>query len=578
MLLAILLVLQTGSLAQSSTDSLQFRVHVLNEKKKTAAQLESVAGFTTSAPLRSPEIDIGLRRVWEHLRANRFYDARLDSVTIDRDPPSGIQELYFHFDPGVQIDLRLAVHSRDSSLSDKSWERELAGYRDEAGWVQTMQEILQHFARRGYPLAAVALDSVRQEEQDEKEYACMYFSLDAGPLVQIDSILIRGNKLTQAKVLLRELRLQPGDRFNLDEVNGIPERLMRLGFLQSVAPPELSVDDNGRYLLQIEIKEANSNSFNGVAGYNPAAGTQQGYFTGLLDVQFNNLFGTGRSFNAHWEKRGIETQELGLRYREPWLFNYPVHISGGFQQLIQDTLYVERKWDFTLEVPLAPRFSLFGSLVRESVSPDSLAALRLDLPPSRVTNFLAGWRYDSRDDLFNPQRGMAYATTLAAGFKQIDTTAVTQRFTRQQVSLDVHGLFPTFWPQVLSLAVHGRQVTTEEPFVSITDQIRFGGATTLRGYREDEFRGSRVAWGNFEYRYLLSRRSRAFVFCDVGYYFREEPDPASPQTIRTEATKVAYGLGVRLDSPVGIVGLDYGIGEGDDWLNGKVHVSLVNSF
>jgi outer membrane protein insertion porin family len=576
--LIIILISPTRTFAQSQTDSLQFRVRVLVGKDGAPAQLESAAGFSNDGRLQRPEIESGLRRVWEYLRANRYYDARLDSVRTMHDHKSGNQEMRFYFDVGSQTDLRMSVQVRDSILSSRNWERELAGHRDEAGWLQPMQDILHDFARRGYPLAVLQLDSVHNEEQGERKHARMYFSLDSGPLVTIDSILIRGNKLTRPKVLLRELPVQPGDRFDLDEVNGIPEKLMRLGFLQSVAPPELSIDAGGQYFLQIEIKEDNSNSFNGVAGYNPAAGAQQGYFTGLLDLQFNNLFGTGRSFSARWEKRGVETQELGLRYREPWIFNYPLHVSGGFEQLIQDTLYVERRWDFTLEVPLAQRFSLLGSVARESISPDSLAALRLALPRSRVTNFLAGWRYDSRDDLINPQKGIAYATTLAAGLKQIDTTAVTQRFTRQQVSLDVHGLVPIFWPQVLSLAVHGRQVTTDEPYVSITDQIRFGGATTLRGYREEEFRGSRVAWGNFEYRYLLSRRSRAFVFCDVGYYFREEPAPAGQQAIRTEATKLAYGLGVRLDSPLGIVGVDYGIGEGDDWLNGKVHVSLVNSF
>ena len=382
--------------------------------------------------------------------------------------------------------------------------------------------------------------------------------------------------MTQTKVLLRELPVQPGEVFNLETVNTIPEKLGRLGFLQTVAPPELLVDARGRYLLLIEVQEGNSNFLNGVAGYNPATGSQKGYFTGMIDVHFNNLFGSGRAFSARWDKRGVETQELGLRYREPWVGNYPLHVSGGFQQLIQDTLYVQRKWDLTLEVPWAQRFTLIGSFARESVSPDSLAALQLNLPKSRTTNYLAGWRYDARDDLLNPRQGIFFATTLAYGQKRLDTTTVAQNFTRQQVTVDFHGLVPVSWPHVLSFAVHGRQVTSDEPVVSITDQIRFGGATTLRGYREDEFRGSRVAWSNLEYRYLLSPRSRAFGFCDLGYYYREEEVPAGKSV--AEGVKVSYGLGVRLDSPLGIVGLDYGIGEGDDWLNGKVHVSLVNSF
>jgi outer membrane protein insertion porin family len=135
---------------------------------------------------------------------------------------------------------------------------------------------------------------------------------------------------------------------------------------------------------------------------------------------------------------------------------------------------------------------------------------------------------------------------------------------------------------VLSIALHGRLVTSSEQVVPLPDQFRLGGATTLRGYREEQFRGSRVAWSNIEYRYLLSRRSRAFLFFDFGYYYRIERSPSEnetePQFLKIEEFKPAWGLGVRVDTPLGIVGVDYGLGEGDALTNGKVHVSLVNSF
>jgi len=564
--------------AQGQDDSLRFRVRLFSEGPPAAAQLEHAAGFTAATPLRPEAIAQGLQHLWEYLRAQRYYAVHIDSVLTFAPTPAGTPTMQFYLHTGPQTRLRLTAQTRDSSLISKNALRELAGEHDELAWQQRLLQVLYDCARQGYPLASFQLDSVREENAGNRQVANMFFALDPGPLVTVDSIIIRGNKLTQARTLLRELPVQPGDKFDLDRVDEIPAVLMRLGFLQEVAAPSLLTDARGRYLLLIEVKEGNSNFLNGVAGYNPAAGSQKGYVTGLIDVQFGNLFGTGRSFHARWEKRGVETQELALRYREPWFLNYPVHISGGFQQLIQDTLYVERQWDVTVELPFAQRFTVLGALTRESVSPDSLAALRLNLPSSRVTNLQAGWRYDSRNDLLNPERGLLFATTLAAGFKHVDTSTVSQRFTRQKVTVDFHVLLPMFWPQVLSLAVHGRQVTSDEAYVSITDQIRFGGATTLRGYREDELRGSRVAWSNLEYRYLLSPRSRAFVFCDIGYYFRDEPPPGGTVNVVTDDTKSAFGLGVRLDSPVGVVGLDYGVASGGDWLNGKVHVSLVNSF
>ncbi len=147
--------------------------------------------------------------------------------------------------------------------------------------------------------------------------------------------------------------------------------------------------------------------------------------------------------------------------------------------------------------------------------------------------------------------------------------------------MDLHWLLPAFGSQVLSLAVHGRQVKSNAPpEILVTDQFRFGGATTLRGYREEQFRGSRVAWSNIEYRYLLSRRTRAFVFFDAGYYsgFEYINAATSPQLNPVENNVYAWGFGARVDTPLGIIGVDYGLGQGDPLTNGKVHVSLVNSF
>lgn len=473
-----------------------------------------------------------------------------------------------------------SVSYSDTANFTREWQRELRGVHNETAWRARMQSVLEDFARRGYPLASFVLDSVNTREiaPNEKREAVLHFNLSTGPLVRIDSIIVRGNKTTKPHVLLRELPVRMGDLFNLDEVQSIPEKLLRLGFIRSVDPPELRVNQAGHYVLEVNVTEGNSNSLNGVAGYNPAVGNQNGFLTGLIDVQLGNLFGTGRQANVHWEKRGPETQELGLRYREPWVRGYPLHLSGGFQQLLQDTLYVERKFDLSAEAPIGNRLAVLASFMRESVVPDSLSALRFNLPASNITSVSAGLRFDSRDELFNPSRGFFYSTTLATGRKRVQSDSATKSFSHKLVTLDMQWLIPTKWPQVLSVAFHGRQVTSGEPVVSITDQIRFGGATTLRGYREEQFRGSRVAWSNIEYRYLLSRYSRAFLFFDAGYYFREEAVAGSSAKLKSEAVKISYGLGVRWETPVGIVGLDYGLGESDGLFNGKVHVSLVNSF
>ncbi|MDL1875024.1 hypothetical protein FBQ85_07605 [Cytophagia bacterium CHB2] len=554
-------------------------IFVRNGKMVSAAS----AGVNIKTAKTRAELETAARQALENLRQKRFYFARIDSAISIKTAKNNADVIHFYLNSGPEFDLTTQISLSDSSIPQQDWQRELRGAHDETAWLARLNNVLTGLAREGHPLAFFTVDSVTVQEDSNKNsrLALLHLKLEPGPTVRLDSILIRGNKITKANVLLRELPVMPGDKFNLDEVESIPDRLLRLGFLKSVSPPQLHVDNRGRYLLDLAVVEGNSNFLNGVAGYNPGSGNEKGYLTGLLDLKFGNLLGTGRLVNARWEKRSRDTQELALRYREPWLAGWPLHVSGGFQQLVQDTSYVERRWDVLAELPAGRRFTLFGQLLTESVSPDSLAALQLGLPESRVASVVAGLRYDSRDDLINPTAGVFYSTSLETGRKRYGPTAeaAAQSFSRKKILVDFEWLLPVKWPQVLSVAIHGREVTTGEPLVSITDQIRFGGATTLRGYREEQFRGSRVAWSNFEYRYLLSRQSRAFVFLDLGYYFREEPANSTAAALTAiDEIKRSFGLGVRLDTPLGIVGVDYGLGEGDDLLNGKVHVSLLNSF
>ena len=90
------------------------------------------------------------------------------------------------------------------------------------------------------------------------------------------------------------------------------------------------------------------------------------------------------------------------------------------------------------------------------------------------------------------------------------------------------------------------------------------------------FLGSRLVWNRLEARYLLGLRSRFFLFFDLGYIFSRSPQ--DDVIVRNEQWKPGYGFGVRLESGTGVVGIDYGLGEGDGVFDGKVHVGVVGAF
>src|SRR5206468_12862099 len=185
--------------------------------------------------------------------------------------------------------------------------------------------------------------------------------------------------------------------------------------------------------------------------------------------------------------------------------------------------YVRRVFDLETELMFSEELSaslLFGS---ESVIPSA------DSGASRVfrsitTSFGVELQYDTRDDIYSPTGGARYRTDYSFGNKRISnipaaySASVTNHVTVQLFALDLDVYMSTFIRQVLAFGFHGRELRSGQPEEG--EMFRLGGTRTLRGYRENQFIGSRIAWSNTEYRFLLARRSFIYGFVDGGYYLR----------------------------------------------------------
>lgn len=114
------------------------------------------------------------------------------------------------------------------------------------------------------------------------------------------------------------------------------------------------------------------------------------------------------------------------------------------------------------------------------------------------------------------------------------------------------------------------------PYFEISDLYRLGGTNTLRGYRENQFLGNRIFWSNLEYRYSLDKRSFGFVFYDTGYYLRDADKERD--ITKFESFKTSYGIGLSLETGLGVLQVSYALAQGDSFGDGKIHFGLLNEF
>lgn len=443
-----------------------------------------------------------------------------------------------------------------------------------------IKEILNIYEQRGFTFAAISVSSIEEYGSGDEKKIRLRINIEENEQIRIDNIVIEGNTNTKKDVITREITLGEDNSISRENLAEIRRRLENLGYFESVEQPKILKYKNSTVLL-IKVKEGNTNTFDGILGFVPPTQTEdKGYFTGLVNLSIRNLFGTGRKVEARFKKEIKTTQELELSYLEPWFLGYPVNISTDFMQRIEDSTYIKRELGLRTEAMITKKFTVSGIFDFERVIPTINSTSTFTIFDSRLLAAGVEIRFDSRDYVYNPASGILYKTSYSVGQKKIyNAESFTNRdipadFTVQKGMLDLDFYYSFFKRQSVLLGVHGVEIRS--PRFEAADLYRFGGINSVRGYREGQFLGSRVAWSNLEFRYSLTRRSFAALFYDMGYYLKPADDLFNVPV--QEGFIYGYGLGIRIETALGMFGVSYALGRGDSILEGKIHFGLVNDF
>jgi outer membrane protein insertion porin family len=432
---------------------------------------------------------------------------------------------------------------------------------------QDIQMILQQYESKGYPLAKVAIQNISFADSMNEMSTSIEIHIDEGKAMHVAEMRIEGNRTTKEYVITREARLRENEIFREALLERIKRRLDHLQLFSSVSLPELYLTEEEQAGLLVRVVEGNQNSFDGVLGYIPSnRSVESGYLTGLISVSLRNLFGSGRKLSARWYQENRNSQETEIHYFEPWVASYPVNAQLGFFQRKQDSTFVRMQYDVAADLMVTEEFSVGASFSQSGVYPTEGYG-RSVMAESKTINFGASVRYDSRDNPTTPTNGILYSTEYHTGTKRTASSSLiltSTKSTIQRVVFDLSYYLSPFVRQVVATELHLRDFSSAN--MDVSDLFRLGGATTLRGYQEGQFFGSRLVWTNLEYRFLVAPRSFFYGFIDVGYI--------AP----LEQSKIGYGIGVRMDTVLGLIGVSFALGEDDTFGTSKIHIRLINEF
>lgn len=430
-----------------------------------------------------------------------------------------------------------------------------------------LEAILRRCENAGHPFCAVYPEVSAPTPRGEVDIS---LRIDQGPAVRFGDLRVSGNRTTRLSVIRRLMGLRAGEPYDQRRVDRAREALLRSGLFEAVGEVALSHDARSEAVhLAVQVVEGKASRIDGALGYAPGGEGQQGHLAGVLDLTLRNLRGAGRNASVRWERRGPSASDLTLGYDEPWIG--PTSFSARFRlALLQRPGYASAALQAGLSRPLAGPLAVEAEAGWEQVSPDS-SGLGL-VPRGRTWTGAGGLSLDTRDDSDNPRTGGALRVSLSLGRAALPS----RRVSRWRAGADAERLIPLLPGQTLALTAHARSVHTGSYTPPLNEKVRLGGASSLRGYREEQFLGDRAAWGGVEYRFLLGRRSRLFLFLDAGAISDRQASGAQP--LRTTRLRIGYGAGLRAGSRAGIVGLDFGLAQDDGLAQGKVHVRMMRRF
>ena len=455
--------------------------------------------------------------------------------------------------------------------------------------------ILKLYAKDGYSLARVETINVSNE-------GVVNIGLTEGV---VDSVTFekapekndnerqsskRSTLRTKPYVFERYQELKPGQIFQEKNIESTVKELYRTGMFTKIVPSiEGKEDDPNARVIKLLVEERPTTSINGTISYGTSVG-----LVGELKLSDSNFLGRGQdaSLTLSASNKGDKTFELS--WFDPWL-------KGTEQVQLGGAVYWTQSVDDNAEADEVEKVKKYGTrwTIGKGLNKDigvSFSA-RYDNYKELFGNKKVNDKYklfamgptitlDTRDNKFSPTKGL-YATM---SYERGELIKDPRKY--DQFETDLRAYHPTFFGEKNVMAYRAAWGTTGS---GTPEALRFsiGGAESVRGYDYSAFDGFDKFHATIENRTKINDTLQLVAFFDIGNAWQKDSrDPVTGKKIykpnRKDAhdfkdLKKGYGVGVRLNTPIGPLRFDYGWpmdpekkGEKKD--KGKFYFSFGQSF
>ena len=424
---------------------------------------------------------------------------------------------------------------------------------------------------------------------------------------------------TRDFIITREFETKPGDVLNQQRLQADFQRAYALGIFEDLQPALVPAEDDPRKVnLVVNVTERKTGSIGASAGFSSADGP-----FGAVSLQEQNLGGNDQTLSAQTQV-GLRSLQFDVSFTDPWIATDPHHTSytvnafgrqstslvfdGGPNEVkLPDGRDSNTNGDrpriqrlgggVTFGRPLGNHWS--GSLgtqfqnvtIRDNSGDisrrDELGNL-LSFNDSGSDNILsvqASVVNDLRNNTLNTTSGslLRLSTEQALPIAGITFNRlranysyfIPVQFTQFAPACHKKDKTPIDCPETLAFNVQGGTILGDLPPY---EAFSLGGTDSVRGYKDGDL-GSGRSFVTFsaEYRFPLFSILGGALFFDAGSDLGTAGNvPGNPAGIRDKpGSGFGYGAGVRIQSPIGQIRIDYAINDQGD---SQVHFGIGQRF
>jgi outer membrane protein insertion porin family len=432
--------------------------------------------------------------------------------------------------------------------------------------------IEDHYRRQGFNDAEVeAVPAIAPDDT-----VTLAFNVVEGSQQLLNAVEVTGNDVTHGNVITEALKFTIGQPVDLDEWARARKRLYDTNVFRLVDIQSVPIGDpvNGVQPVKamVTVEETPEWSFRYGFQLEGERQTELEELTStrnagvVSELRNPNLFGralTGGVFGMYQRDRQDASVFVATSRLFGWGARSTLYSFWARDQLRDegdDIAAVTDRAGFSVDQRWRPRgFQIVYGYRFErnhTIDPRTLdEAIPFDIV-ANLAKISSAVLFDRRDDPINARKGTFTSFSFDYAAERFGSDVSNRKLLAQQF------LFVPVSRLVLASRALVGYAWGDDP-LQFADRFRAGGASSVRGYPEDGLGprdeltglpggGDRLLIFNQEARFPIYRWANGVVFADAGNIF------AKGETMSWSALKVGYGVGLRFDTPVGLIRGDVG--------------------